>query len=203
MLDEVLILIVPEPSNTSHKHPEFPRRFINKIYKHCKLFTTHHKEFSDSPEALAEHHPNLGQACGLVFGVDTCFQLFIGCLKPLKKRLDLVRGALLSLMWPVNHVDIVELEGSCRWQLPSLTHLELKSIDPLVSEAGLVALLAPVNRFLGFDCCKNFFIHHHQNLGDISLVRNIEIQFIAAIGIENREVKSRYSHLLLQLRDQL
>jgi hypothetical protein len=88
-------------------------------------------------------------------------------------------------MWPVNHIDVVKLKGSCRRQLPSLTHLKLKSINPFVPEAGLITLLAPVNRLLGFDRCKNFFIHDHQNLGYISLVRNIEIQFITAIWIEN------------------
>ena len=74
------------------------------------------------------------------------------------------------MIWLIVEALEVELEDASIRQLPkSWMHFELESIDPLVSEATLVSLLASVALLLGLDSALNSFVDDNQILGNVSL----------------------------------
>jgi hypothetical protein len=67
----------------------------------------------------------------------------------------------------------------------------------------LIALLATIDNFFGFDHSKDFLVHYHEDLGNISLVRNIKIQLVYTSWVKTTEIKSTCAHVLLQLGNKL
>lgn len=58
MLDEVVVLVVPDPPNTGHVDVEFPGGLLYEINEFDKLVAAHHEVLSDTSETLAQYLSN-------------------------------------------------------------------------------------------------------------------------------------------------
>lgn len=111
--------MVPQPPNSRHIHPKFPVCLIYKFDKMRQLVAAKNKILCYATEALTQDLSYLGEASILFFGVYRCLELLIGSFKPLEEGLDVVWGALLSFVWSVSHLDVVELKGARGRHFPS------------------------------------------------------------------------------------
>ena len=78
--------------------------------------------------------------------------------------------------------------------------LEFKAVHPLVSEAALVALLAPVEELLAGYQVVHSLIDYNDVLSNHSLKLIIQVEPVSPCGVEAAEVECVRAHVRLDFR---